>query len=106
MPCYQVVTVSVEFKVESKERLEKALQQLGYDVRTYNNVLSVYKLGYNFEINLEKEKINFQKGNWKASEKINEIKREYSKVSLEEIAKKKKWILKNKGANKFQMIKY
>ena len=103
MPCYQIVTVSVEFKVESAERLKKALEKLGFNVDEYKGQIDADSRKGFFRFDLNKGKINFERG---LESRVNEIKREYSKVTLEEIAKKKKWLLKSKGANKFQMVKY
>ena len=103
MPCYQIVTVSVEFKVESAERLKKALEKLGFNVDEYKGQIDADSRKGFFRFDLNKGKINFERG---LESRVNEIKREYSKVTLEEIVKKKKWLLKSKGANKFQMVKY
>ena len=103
MPCYQIVTVSVEFKVESAERLKKALEKLGFSISEYKGQLNADRRYENFRFDLNCGTIMFKKG---LESRVNEIKREYSKVTLEEIAKKKKWLLKSKGANKFQMVKY
>ena len=103
MPCYRIVVVSVEFKVESAERLKKALEKLGFNVDEYKGQIDADSRKGFFRFDLNKEKINFERG---LESRVNEIKREYSKVTLEEIAKKKKWLLKSKGANKFQMVKY
>jgi len=103
MPCYQIVTVSVEFKVESAERLKKALEKLGFNVDEYKGQIDADSRKGFFRFDLNKGKINFERG---LESRVNEIKREYSKATLEEIAKKKKWLLKSKGANKFQMVKY
>ena len=103
MSCYQVVLVSVEFKVESAERLKKALEKLGISVNGDRNGLTAYFGNSRFRFDLINGEVNFQVGQ---EYKINEIKREYSKVSLEEITKKNKWFLKIKAANKFQVVKY
>uniref|UniRef100_A0A6M3LC79 Uncharacterized protein n=1 Tax=viral metagenome TaxID=1070528 RepID=A0A6M3LC79_9ZZZZ len=103
MPCYRIVVVSVEFKVESAERLKKALERLGFEVRKYKGNLNAADRRGVFDFDLEKGKINFQRG---LEGRVNEIKREYSKVSLEEITKKKKWFLKEKKKNIYDVVKY
>jgi len=103
MPCYRIVVVSVEFKVESAEKLKKALERLGFEVREYKGNLNAADRRGVFDFDLNKGKINFQRG---LEGRVNEIKREYSKVSLEEITKKNKWFLKTKASNKFQVVKY
>jgi len=103
MPCYQIVLVSVKFKVGSADRLKKALERLGFRISENWGVLNAEGPKGNFGFDLNQDKVDFERG---LSSEINEIKQEYSKVSLEEIAKKKKWFLKEKGTNKFAMVKY
>jgi len=103
MPCYRIVVVSVEFKVESAEKLKKALSRLGFEVREYKGNLNAADRNSVFDFDLVQGKINFQRG---LEGRVNKIKREYSKVSLEELAKKNKWFLKTKAENKFQVVKY
>ena len=103
MPCYRIVVVSVEFKVESAEKLKKALERLGFNVEEYKGQIDAdSRKGY-FKFDLAQGKINFERGGERV---VNEIKREYSKVSLEELTKKNKWFLKTKSENKFQVVKY
>jgi len=103
MPCYRIVVVSVEFKVESAEKLKKALSKLGFEVKEYKGQIDANGRIGNFRFDLNCGTIMFKKG---LEGRVNEIKREYSKVSLEELTKKNKWFLKNKGTNKFQVVKY
>jgi len=103
MPCYRIVTVSVEFKVESAERLKKALKRLGFYVEEYKGQIDANnRMGY-FRFDLNQGKIKFERG---LESRVNEIKREYSKVSLEELTKKNKWFLKERKKNIYDVVKY
>ena len=103
MPCYRIVVVSVDFKVANIENLKAALFKLDYSFSESNGTLNVNGRKGNFQFDFNKGKINFERG---TENKVNEIKREYSKMILIELTKKKKWFLKEKGANKFQVVKY
>lgn len=105
MPCYQVVEVSVEFKVESVERLKKTLERLGHSFSVLGSQIKTFIGQKEFTFDLDREKLTFD-NSFESKEVINQIKRKYSELALEEVAKKRRWILKNKGENKFAFIKY
>jgi len=36
---------------------------------------------------------------------VNKVKREYTRLTLQEVAKRKRWALRSLGNNKFQMVR-
>jgi hypothetical protein len=92
--------MSVEFKAKYKEILILALKKLGYQARE-NNYGEVITNVFTFD--LQRQKVSFPAGYTAA---MNEIKRKYSEIVLEQVAKKRRWILKNKAGGNFQLIKY
>lgn len=100
MPCYEVNTMSVEFKAKYKSILVQTLTSLGFKLSVNNN--KIYTSNFTFD--LDKQKVKFPSG---YQNQINGIKQKYSQIVLEQVAKKRRWILKNKGvAGEFQLIKY
>jgi len=107
MPCYQINLVSVEFRVDNLEYLKKVIGQNSAfmslnQITTDSDSIKIYgRTGY-FSLNLK----THQALSTMSSDEFNFIKREYSKVAVEEIAKKMKWVLKRKADNKFQVKQY
>ena len=100
MPCYEINTMSVEFKAKHKAILLLALKKLGYQTRENNQEQIITNI---FSFNLKTQKVSYPRG---YENQINQIKRAYSQIVLEQVAKKRRWILKNKAENEFQLIKY
>ena len=96
MPCWEVNTVSVEFKVKHKEILMTALKNLGYrPVEVTQNIISFNGITVDLDSGLADLRANDQR-------RLNEVKQEYSKVIVTLVAKKRKWALKQqKEKNKF-----
>lgn len=113
MPCYEVRTVSVEFKVGNIELLKKAIEKMDWKV-TSSTEKRLYaqkntgQWGDEVTINLENSTINSTNfRDIKAlSQFSNEIKRAYSEVVIDELAKKQKWIKKQMGTNQFQLQRF
>ncbi len=99
MPCYEVNLISIEFKVASKDNLLAALKNLALYPRERNDVIYFGN---------QRENINLSSGTIQAADTTtaNQIKREYSKVTIEQIAKKKKWIFKKISESKLQLRRY
>jgi len=100
MPCYEVNIMSVEFKAKYKEVLILALKKLGYQARE-NNQGQVITNVFTFDLN--RQKVEYPEGYTSA---MNEIKRKYSEIVLEQVAKKRRWVLKREAESNFQLIKY
>jgi hypothetical protein len=108
MPCYEVRTVSVEFKVGNIELLKKSLENLGIKIqRSTEKTVSFYNVGELITINLETQKIVGSRMNEKQLTTFsNAIKRSYSEQVIDEIAKKQKWMKRKLGQNKFQLKRF
>ncbi len=101
MPCWEVNLVSVEFKVRNIEVLKVALTQMGMDPVVWGNGSSVSVQGLLFD--LDNEKVQVSSG---YINKLAEVKRQYAMVVVEEVARKKRWVVKNKGKNKLELRRY
>lgn len=104
MPCYEVNLMSVEFNTKNKELLFKALEKLKITYYTNEKGEIVTYSYVNFDLN--KGKAILQEGDKFALSQLNLIKRTVSSIALEIVSKNRKWNLKKKADNKFQLIKY
>ena len=88
MPCWEVRTMSVEFKAKHKGLLQNALRALGLSYELTGDVFDISGLG----------KINLNKGIAEIEQfgqrKLNQLKQQYSKESLKRAAKLQGWQLK------------
>jgi hypothetical protein len=98
MPCYEVRLTTVEFKAKYAAVLEEAMSRLGIRFQKYEWGYQTYQM----KIDLVKEKVTMPEG---SQDILNALKREYSKVCLEAIAKQKRWRLKQTAANNFQAVR-
>jgi hypothetical protein len=95
MPCWEISKLTVKFSVANQDFLLKALEKanIRYELGKFNTQFIYTDAG--FEFNLEKEEIQYNAYNSSIVEPvINKIKRKYSEVILEEVARKHKWLLK------------
>lgn len=108
MPCYQIITAQVEFKVKNVDLLETALNSLGLKVSNKNQNDFTFYVGYNkytvdFKSSkLESSDVNQQKLDWMA----NEVKKAYSLEVINLIAKKNKWQKKELGKNRYALQRF
>jgi hypothetical protein len=100
MPCYEINTISVDFKAENMNHLETTLKNMGLKYTKRGNVITI---GGVITINLDSSKVECP-SNYR--DLVNKIKREYSKAVIEDLAKKKKWALKMTGEDSFIMRRY
>lgn len=100
MPCWEVNTISIEFNMKHKDLLLKTLEKLNFKYSEYEKgTIYLYSDDVIMNLNNSTAKIlNF--------DKYNKIKRKYSEIVLEEVCKKKKWILKKRGESTFEMNRY
>jgi len=108
MPCYEVRTVSVEFKVGNIDLLKKALEKAGFKriEWTENNVRFENDKSI-FNINFFDNKISSRYVDTKELVNLsNQIKRAYSEQVIDEIAKRQKWMKKKMGENTFQLQRF
>lgn len=97
MPCYQVNLVSVEFKASNLMMLERATKALKLNfVRTGNNIV----MG-DMQFNTTTNQITGRQEN------INQLKREYSRQTVQTMALKNGWTIQKKTVNnQYQLVKY
>jgi len=95
MPCWEVRTMSVEFKTKHRRLLEDALKRLDYTWQeTQNDVLVIPGLG---RLDLIEGSAEIDRRDQK---KLNQLKQQYSKECLRRAAKLQGWQLKTKGQTK------
>lgn len=100
MPCYQVNLISVSFKVANVEYLKKALEALNYNYQF--NGRSTCRIGDNIILDLDSETITTSSWN---TDRVNELKRKYSEVVIEEAARRHHWAMSKQG-NKIELRRY
>lgn len=103
MPCYQVNTISVEFFMANTDFLLTALKELGYEVQVREERVLAGSGPVVIEFNMNTGVAEVES---KYQDKLNAVKRQYSKVVIAEVAKKKRWVLKEMEANKLQLRRY
>ena len=101
MPCYQVNTVSVEFKATSTEHLLAALKALGWSYNYDERAQRIYVR--NFEIDLAAGKAEITRYQ---QDYLNELKVAYSTEVVKSVAAKRRWVLKRRAAQKFEARRY
>jgi len=112
MPCYTIVTSSVEFKIENIELLKKALEKQGLKFWVNERDAQVVikdSTGYNNKavVNMKTGQIISQTLNEKELTKYSfSLKRSYSEQVIDEIAKKNKWIKKQLNDKQFQLQRF
>jgi hypothetical protein len=109
MPCYEIRTVEVEFKVGNIDLLKKAIAKEGHSIIFEEDGLIGIdaKTGENFWINLNNSTIKAD-AVWESglASFSNSIKRSYSAVVIDEVAKRNKWMKKDLGQNRFQLQRF
>lgn len=108
MPCYEIRTVSVEFKASNVNLLKKAIENLGIKIsNSTEKTISFYNVGKYTTIDIEKQQIVGSGMNERQlSTFSNAIKRAYSEQVIDEIAKKQKWMKSKLSQNKFQLKRF
>lgn len=89
MPCHQINLMSVELKIADRELFLRAVKALGLRF-TEASTGRVFIEG-RIDINFQKQTVNFPDF---MADRVNKIKREYSKEVIKNVAKKKRWKLK------------
>lgn len=111
MPCYQVITSRVEFKIGNFDLLKKALPKAGWKIREVKGTGVLYAshegLRKSIRIEFDGSRITSQEFSKEELIKVaNSIKRSYSRVVIDELAKKKNWFVKQAGENRLLLQKY
>lgn len=90
MPCYEVRTVTVEFRAENKRLLEAAVEELGWNLQSSISGNAVVRIPGSGVITL-----NLEKGTAKFDDylqyHVNQLKRSYSKQTVKRLAKVQGW---------------
>jgi hypothetical protein len=100
MPCYQVQTVSVAFKVAHVDLLEKAAKQLGYGYAKIGNSVTLSSPGAALKVDLGAGRCIAQD-----QQLVNELKRAYSQQAIKLAAKLGGWQVKNLSSSKGQLVR-
>lgn len=100
MPCYQMNLINVEFIAKNEAFLIKALESLGlsYD-REGAFIINISGI----VIDLEGQRVQAQQNRFQT---INRIKRQYAREVIAEVAKKKRWIIKQQNNRNIQLKKW
>ena len=113
MPCYQVRTVSVAFKIGNIDLLKKAIEKMEGTYLGNNEEFLNFRTndGRYVNINFKKETISSFGSNLNFTEKglatfSNSIKRAYSEVVINEVAKRQKWMQRKMGEGRFQLQRF
>jgi len=97
MPCYEVRTMSVEFKAQHKDLLIEAIKKLGWEreMRLVGDTVIVRGM----RVDLKTQKAEISEGRM-YNDRLNELKRAYSSAALDRVAKRNRWSRKAKDKNK------
>lgn len=101
MPCWEVRTMSVEFKAAHADLLDKALDSLGL-VRDWNGAKTYCRLSNGIELDLRSGKAAIQPDQ---QGKLNELKRAYSMEALKKVAVQNRWTVSKSKATKGTLIR-
>jgi len=100
MPCYQMNLVSVEFKAKHVNVLEAAAKALGWSF-SQRGVMAY--VGSDIRIDLESQRAIVSRS---YQNEVNRLKVAYSTEAVKLAAKKKKWFVKQKAAQKLELRRY
>ena len=100
MPCYTVNLITVSFKAKNITLLEKALETLNWNYSRHENIINVRGL---FNINLDSQTVQTRENR---QSDVNILKRKYSEMAIETMAKKKRWIVKQMNENTLRLRRY
>lgn len=108
MPCYQIRTAEVAFKVENIDLLKRALEKAGWPIYRETSDTIQFRERYSnpVTINLNTGKMTANVDEKQLSEISNFVKRRYSEVVIDEVAKRQRWIKKNMGNNHYQLQRF
>lgn len=96
MPCYEVRTVSVEFRAENRNLLDRAIKSLGWHAQELQDKRLDVQFGQ-IKFDLVAGKAEVLEG---CQGKLNELKQAYSREAVKAAAKKCQWGVKFQGQNK------
>lgn len=105
MPCYEVNTITVEFKVAHRDLLDQAIQSLGWPcIRNGNDyTICPSPAERNILLNLSTGEARVYPP--KGQERLNELKRAYSREVLKLVTKHNGWQLQQTSATKGNIVR-
>lgn len=105
MPCYEVRLTSVEFSMSSLEYIERAVALSNLKMTKDVDLIYIFGSRVDIILNLNTKKAEMVDEEYTTST-FNRLKMKYSEVVISELAKKKKWLIKNKVDNKMTLRRY
>jgi hypothetical protein len=109
MPCYTIREVSVLFQIKNVDLLKRAVEKAGHTItEQLSTGISIRdKFGNRCFIDLVQGQINGRNMDEKQLTSFsNQIKRAYSEMVIDELAKKQHWLKKNMGKGQFQLQRF
>ena len=107
MPCYTVIVNSVEFKIENIDILKKAMEKKGYTFDPDGGGVYDKNLSKIMTVDMKRSIISSTRYNEEELTAVsNSIKRAYSEIVIDNIAKKNNWFKKQLNANTVQLVRY
>lgn len=98
MPCYEVRTISVEFKTKYLDLLKKAIESLGWGCdEVFEGLAKVQTKTSQFTLDLVSQKAEIQSSQ---QSQLNQLKQQYSKEALKRAAKLQGWQYKQQEQQK------
>jgi hypothetical protein len=103
MPCWEIRTMTVEFKAKNKTILLEALKNLNLFAQEDRTGDLIFVESSDVIIDLKNQKVECRKS---AFSLVNKIKVEYSKIAIFKAAKLRKWAVRmQQDKNKFQLVR-
>ena len=109
MPCYEVRTTSVEFKADNITLLKKTLEKTKCTYLGNNDEFLNFRTqdGNDIKINFKNTTISSSQMDTRSLASFsNYLKRSYSEIVIDEVAKKQKWIQRKISDTKFQLQRF
>ena len=114
MPCYQVITIRQEFKVENFDLLLEAIKvHKDLNIVTVNHDKQTLMFSNNFSSNfvVDAQRNTIKSSSYGVNEKTlaytsNQLKQAYSLEAIQQAAKKNGWLVKRMGDNRIQVQRY
>jgi len=108
MPCYEIRTVSVQFKAENIGILKRAIEAEGHTITFEEKTAIGVSVGRRWvAVDLERSTVTSSDMNQaEISSFANSLKRAYSATVIDEVAKRNKWLKRDMGQNRYQLQRF
>lgn len=105
MPCWEVQRMSVEFRADNRTLLEDAIRALGWGiVDSTATSLTLHANGYELRLNLTTGQASIADVP-EAQQRLNSLKRAYSRQAIQAAARRQGWRVKETGHNAGTILK-